>query len=253
MAVQSNPLKFWGILFTLTMVIFIGGYFLYLHHFFKRSKYYKSFGISIPDNYQIHGIDVSHNQSEISWTDIKRMKVKNINIRFAFIKSTQGIYFKDPRFEENWNESKKAGLTRGAYHYFEPGVDGALQAQHFIKHVKLESGDLPPVLDVEQTNGLSTDEINRNVKLWLDKVEQYYHIKPIIYSYANFYQNTFSGKFDDYPLWIAHYNNANYPKPIRDWIFWQHSEKGHLNGIESYVDFNVFSGDSQSFKNLLMK
>ena len=42
----------------------------------------------------------------------------------------------------------------------------------------------------------------------------------------------------------------NSEKPVidRSWTFWQHSETGHVNGIDGYVDFNVFNGDSTAFK-----
>ena len=38
---------------------------------------------------------------------------------------------------------------RGAYHFYIPGTDALKQADFFIRTVKLDSGDLPPVLDVE--------------------------------------------------------------------------------------------------------
>jgi lysozyme len=62
-----------------------------------------------------------------------------------------------------------------------------------------------------------------------------------------------SGEFDDYPLWAAHYLEKDRPRIRRRWIFWQHSEKGRVNGIGMPVDFNVFNGDSADFENLLIK
>ena len=58
--------------------------------------------------------------------------------------------------------------------------------------------------------------------------------------------------FDDYPLWVAHYLQPHQPRISRDWAFWQHSEQGHVNGIFSKVDFDVFNGDSTAFKALLV-
>ena len=52
---------------------------------------YPAFGIPVPVNYSIHGIDVSHHQAAINWTDVKNMKDKNIKIGFAFIKATEGL------------------------------------------------------------------------------------------------------------------------------------------------------------------
>jgi lysozyme len=118
--------------------------------------------------------------------------------------------------------------------------------------VTLESGDLPPVLDVEQTFGASPAQIRREVKEWLDIVEQYYSVRPIIYTNVDFYDKYLKDHFEDYPLWVAHYLQPNRPRIKREWSFWQHSEQGRVNGILAKVDFNVFNGDSAAFRALLI-
>lgn len=112
---------------------------------------------------------------------------------------------------------------------------------------------MPPVLDVEQTNGASATDLQQRVKDWLEMVDQHYKIKPIIYTNVDFYENFLTGKFEEYPLWVAHYETKDKPRINRKWTFWQHNEKGHVNGIDSYVDFNVFNGDSTAFSKLLLK
>jgi lysozyme len=119
--------------------------------------------------------------------------------------------------------------------------------------VKLKKGDLPPVLDIEETYGASITDIQQKIKDWIEKVEKQYKVKPIIYTNINFYNNYLRGSFDQYPFWIAHYLQPGKPRIDRKWTFWQHSENGHINGIKTTVDFNVFSGDSAEFKNLLIK
>ena len=143
-------------------------------------------------------------------------------------------------------------MIRGAYHFFFASKDGKTQAKNFIKRVELESGDLPPVLDVEQTYGASVNQLRNEVKKWLDVTELYYGVRPIIYTNVDFYEKYLKGHFDDYPLWVAHYLQPNQPRISRDWIFWQHSEQGRVNGIRSKVDFNVFNGDSLAFRGLLV-
>lgn len=213
---------------------------------------YKEFGIKIPTQYEIHGIDVSRYQSTIAWGEVKKMRVANIQLGFAFIKATEGVSLVDPYFKRNWKKAKEAGLVRGAYHFFQPRKDGKAQAQHFFEHVPLESGDLPPVLDIESGWNLSAVKIQAEVQKWLDAMEQAYGVKPIIYTYVTFYEKYLRGKFDDYPLWIAHYYQPDNPRISRPWHFWQHSEEGRVNGILSKVDFNVFSGDSAGFRALLV-
>jgi lysozyme len=213
---------------------------------------YKEFGIPMPTNYAIHGIDVSRYQQRISWPAVKRMNVQGIQLGFAFIKATEGTGRTDPYFKTNWKKSKEAGLIRGAYHFFIASKDGRAQAKNFITRVMLEKGDLPPVLDVEQTFGKSSSALRTEVKEWLNVLENHYQVRPIIYTNADFYKQHLQGHFETYPLWVAHYLQPHQPRIRRDWSFWQHSEKGKVNGIFSRVDFNVFNGDSVQFKAMLV-
>ena len=214
---------------------------------------FKEFGIYIPINYTIHGIDVSRHQQAISWKDVKQMKVNNVAIGFAFIKATEGIDMVDSQYRNNMTNAKEAGIPRGAYHFFIGSKSGKLQAAHFVETVYLKKGDLPPVLDVEQANGASVFDVQQRVADWLLLAEKRYKVKPIIYSNIDFYNTYLAGRFDDYPLWIAHYLEKNKPRIQRSWSFWQHNESGHVNGVRTNVDFNVFNGDSTAFKNILIK
>lgn len=213
---------------------------------------YKEFGIAIPEKYTVHGIDVSRYQQMIAWDAVKEMRVKNISIRFAFIKATEGIGNVDPQFRRNWKKSKDAGLIRGAYHFFIASKNGKLQAENFIDEVKLEPGDMPPVLDIEQLNGTSSAALKKEVRAWLTAIENYYGVVPIIYTNVDFYKQYLGSEFDKYPLWAAHYYEYNEPRISRNWTFWQHSDEGRVNGILSKVDFNVYNGDSTGLAELLI-
>lgn len=214
---------------------------------------YEAFGIDIPVKYSIHGIDVSRYQSIIDWESVALMKVETIQLSFAFIKATEGVRNEDVHFKRNWKKAKDAGLARGAYHFFITSKSGKQQAENFIKRVKLEPGDLPPVLDIEQTNGVPGPKLRERVKEWLDVVEEYYGVKPIIYTNVDFYKQNLKDEFDEYPLWVAHYLQKHRPRIHREWLFWQHSETGRVNGIGPAVDFNVFNGDSTKFAELLVR
>ena len=214
---------------------------------------YKEFGIYIPINYQIHGIDVSRHQQNISWDAVKQMKIDNVAVGFAFIKATEGTDLIDDQFNTNMRNALSAEIPRGAYHFFSGSKSGKLQAANFVENVYLKKGDLPPVLDVEQANGASVTDLQQRVADWLKLVEKRYKVKPIIYSNISFYNKFLAGKFDDYPLWVAHYLERNKPRIQRNWTFWQHNETGHVNGIKANVDFNVFNGDSTAFNNILIK
>jgi lysozyme len=224
-------------------------------YFLNRPKFvrYPAFGIPIPVNYAIHGIDVSHHQAAIDWADVKAMQDKNIKIGFSFIKATEGIGNVDDAYRRNWFKAKEAGVARGAYHFFISSKSGKAQAENFIETVSLSKGDMPPVLDIEKAHGASVADVQQRTKDWLVMVEKAYKVKPIIYTNVDFYEHFLAGKFDEYPLWVAHYLVKDKPRIQRQWLFWQHSETGRVNGIDAPVDFNVFNGDSADFKKLLIK
>lgn len=253
---KKSKKHFLGV-FIVVSIVAAASFSVYLGYLWWQSKQmefvrYPEFGIPIPAEYEIHGIDVSRYQQNISWDMVEEMNVHDIRLQFAFIKATEGLVNLDPYFKRNWKKSKEAGIVRGAYHFFIAGKDGKSQAQNFIKNVPLATGDLPPVLDVEQVYSAKPDQLRMELKEWLDVVQNYYHVQPIIYTYLDFYEKNLKGYFDDYPLWVAHYLQPHQPRITRDWTFWQHSEGGHVDGIVSKVDFNVFNGDSVAFKTLLV-
>lgn len=218
-------------------------------------KEYKHFGIRIPNGYSVHGIDVSKWQQRIDWQRVKQMKVDDVKISFAFIKATEGSWMKDPQFDRNWMAAGKQGLIRGAYHFFLPDVSAKDQATKFIRTVSLKKGDLPPVVDVEETRGMTKAQIRANTKTFLNILEKHYKVRPILYTNRDFYKQYFADQkeFENYKLWVAHYHVSDLNMPNDDeWHFWQHSDKGNINGINERVDFNVFNGDSADLQRLCL-
>lgn len=217
-------------------------------------RHYKKFNIYVAEKYTIHGIDVSYAQGKIDWPKVKLMEENGLHISFAFIKATEGKDFTDSFFRRNWREAAKAGLVCGAYHYFRPETDGKEQAEFFVKSVKLEKGDMPMIVDVENLDGLNPAQMRESLNTFLDNVRYLTHIKPIIYSGLSFYQDYLEGYYDSYTLWIAHYDKPELKlKPASNWWFWQHSDKAKVNGINHAVDFDTFKGDSVAFRELLIR
>ena len=187
--------------------------------------------------YAVHGIDVSAYQGRIDWPEVARNRV-----HFAFIKASEGATLRDPRFARNWHQARAAGILCGAYHYFQPNRDGRAQADNFAAAVPLRPGDLPPVLDVEAANFHDVAVMRREVARWLRLVEARYGVRPILYSNHGYYTRHLAGHFDDYPLWLAHYEVPRPALPAARWIIWQHSDEAYVPGIRGTVDFNVFQG-----------
>ncbi len=214
---------------------------------------YSSFDIRIPRGYLIHGIDVSSYQGKINWKEVKQMEEDEVRVHFAFIKATEGVFSVDPYFQRNWREAPKAGIVCGAYHYFKPKKSGEWQARFFLQTVKFESGDLPPVVDIEELNGASPAKMRIELHDFLKHIEKSTGTRPIIYTGLSFYKDYLKGYFDDYPLWIAHYYKSRLDLDRSQWKFWQHSDKARISGISHVVDFNTFNGDSLAFDRILIR
>ncbi|MDT3402205.1 glycoside hydrolase family 25 protein [Mucilaginibacter terrae] len=215
---------------------------------------YKSFGIDIPMRYKIHGIDVSYAQGKIDWPKVRAMEEDSVRIKFAFMKATEGLLTVDPYFKRNWREAAKNGIRCGAYHFFRPYKSGLWQARFFLQNVNIESGDLPPVVDIERLDNVKPEVMRKELHEFLKHVESKLHVKPVIYTGLSFYKDYLEGDFEDYPLWIAHYNKPQLKAGKNtNWWFWQHSETAHINGINHTVDFDAFKGDSIQFEQFLIR
>ena len=206
------------------------------------------------EGYEIRGIDISHYQGEIDWEELRNALINKAPVRFVFIKSTEGSNVVDENFSENFHQAREYGFVRGAYHYFSTKSPARQQAEFFLKTVRLEEGDLPPVLDVEKKpDDMSPADFQREVLLWLHIVEDRYHVKPILYTYNKFKEQYLSdSRFDDYPYWIAHYyvKEMDYKGP---WKFWQHTDAGRLPGIKGYVDVDVYNGSYYELSQMRIK
>ena len=169
-----------------------------------------------------------------------------------YIKATEGSNHSDKRFETNWREAKRHGFIRGAYHYFSTESPGDKQANLFISRVKLEPGDLPPVVDVED-EPKNAAAYREELKKFINALEKHYGVKPVIYTYKKFHERHINNAhFKDYPLWIARYN-VNDPGIGSEWVMWQCSEKGKLPGIREMVDINVLNGSMEALEKLRIK
>lgn len=195
------------------------------------------------ENYPIWGLDLSHHQPKIKWESLCGQKPS-----FLIFKATEGTTHSDKCFKSNWSETKKRSIIRGAYHFFSYTSPGALQAKHFIRSVKIEKGDLPPVLDIEFKKRMPKDKwIVREIKAWLKVVETHYKVKPIIYVNECYYNRYIKNKIKgNYHLWICDYKK----QPNMRWTFWQVTDSHTVDGIDGYVDKNVFAGSERELYKL---
>lgn len=198
--------------------------------------------------FPVRGLDISNHQGIIVWSDIDTDKYK-----FVYIKATEGGNYKDKLFPANWEQSKKRGIYRGAYHFFTFSKSGKEQAANFIETVPVEPDTLPPVVDVEflgnSSNRPSQAEFHTNLSQFIELVEKHYGKKPIIYTTYAFMEH-YELEYDGYKLWIR--DIFLYPHiPEKEWVLWQFSNRGKISGIQGFVDVNVFNGSQQELIELV--
>ena len=238
-----------GLLVTAAYIGFFYHFFVSPFSFRWRAIYGEP---TYPEGYEVRGIDISHYQDRVNWEKLRNASIGNAPVSFVFIKATEGEKLFDDNFNRNFANAKRNGLIRGAYHFFVPGIDPRKQADFYLKIAQLEPGDLPPVLDIEKKGDLTPEQLRRDVKIWLDKAEAEYGVKPILYTGYKFkmqYLNT--PEFDAYPYWIAHYYVEKLAYKGK-WAFWQHTDCGKVSGIKGFVDCNIFNGTLQDLMQLTL-
>ncbi len=202
-------------------------------------------------DYNIRGIDISHYQKDINWLALKQAKLNGFPIRFVIIKASEGRDIRDHRFCDNFENARRHGFVRGAYHFFNPQSDPVKQAQHYFQHVNLLPGDMPPILDVEDRGSKPLAEFQRDVLRWMDYAERKTGVVPILYTYTRFkYDYLRDPRFDKYPLWVARYNMRR--RYQGEWVMWQYSDKGRIDGVGCDVDLNLFNGKFSDLQRLLI-
>ena len=195
------------------------------------------------------GIDVSHHQGDIDW----RTVAKDTNIRFVYIKATEGKTYIDKKYNTNIEQARKAGLLVGSYHYFRMTSTPKEQFEHIKRNIDKNEQDLIPMIDVETSDNKNLNAVRSSLKELIDMVEAHYGKKPLIYGTMRSYNTICAPYFNDHLLYIGRYSSTKTPeiKGKGNAAIWQFSEKGKIDGIPKPVDLCRFS-ENVSIDNLKM-
>ena len=188
----------------------------------------------------IHGIDLSHYQGNVFWEIIG----DNTKMAYVYLKATEGGDNRDDKYVRNIELAHQYGLKVGSYHFYRPKIEQQKQLENFMTQCLPGDQDLIPMIDIETTSGLRTDDFCDSLFKFIDLVEKAYKQKPLLYTFTNFYNRYLIGKINDYKLMIAQYTQR---EPVlrdgRDFEMWQYTGKGQINGINGYVDKSRFMGN----------
>lgn len=207
---------------------------------------HQSDNVGVCGEWDKQGIDVSHYQGHIDWEEV----AQETNIKFVYIKATEGSSHQDTMYHRNTREARKAGLAVGSYHYFHPDVPVALQYRNFMNAVDISTQDLIPVVDIEEKGRKPSKQICDSLDKFSAMIVEQWGTRPIIYTHQRFYNYLLQRSFDDHILWIARYGAYKFkPTPSledkREHTIWQYSNRGIVEGIEGYVDLNTLHEDKE--------
>lgn len=184
------------------------------------------------------GIDVSHHNGKINWSEVKR----NFKLQFVYVKATEGATYVDASYARNIAGARKAGFLVGSYHYFRMTSSAHDQFKNFVKTIGDNKQDLLPMVDVETTDRHSRKETQDSLNVFIRLVKAHFGRAPMIYATNRSYNEICAPDYNNYHLYIGRYGK-NPPRIVGkgQYSIWQYSEKGRLKGIPKPVDLAKFN------------
>ncbi|MFJ3534127.1 lysozyme [Streptomyces sp. NPDC090109] len=197
---------------------------------------------------QTEGVDVSSHQGNVAWSTLW-----NSGVRWAYVKATEGTYYKNTYFTQQYNGSYDVGMIRGAYHFATPDTTGgAAQADYFVDNGGGWSKDgrtLPGVLDIEWNPYGATcyGKTQAGMVAWIRDFLNRYKARTgrdaVIYTATSWWTQctgNHAGFGATNPLWVARYASAvgTLPAGWEYYTMWQYTSTGPTVG-----DHNRFNGD----------
>lgn len=169
---------------------------------------------------------------------------------FAVWKSSQGMTYTDPTFPAAWAGMHKAGLIRGAYHFFEAGLSGAAQAHlahtYVHEHGGMHGHDFV-ALDLEWPIPADPAAYIQHAEQFVEYVLRSWRRQCVIYTDRSFWQQIGSPKspiLAACPLWSADWGVVE-PLAFDPWpvvSFWQYRGNTPHANAAGPIDLDRFNG-----------
>ena len=226
MTTGRSRLRLWSVgalVAVLLLVTVLGGWFVWYPQHRPSLRSGESFGI-----------DVSHHQGVIDWR-----RVASDGITFAYIKASEGGTVEDARFHANWTGAHRAGLRRGAYHFFTLCRPGADQAKRFLRTAPPEASALPPAVDLELAGNCNGRPSRRAVAAELDAflaaVERAWGRDAVLYVGQDWQDRYPEPARSRRPHWLVSFLG----RPEPSWTVWQVHWRAQVDGVRGPVDLDV--------------
>lgn len=183
------------------------------------------------------GIDVSYANGKIDWSKMKGQ------IDWAILRIGYGGDYTnqdDAQWLNNVKGCEKYGIPYGVYlySYATNTTKAKSEAAHTIRLLKGHKPTLPVFLDLEESSisRLGKSTILSIAKTFCDEITKAGYLYGT-YANKSWFTNYLTDKwYDNYPKWIAQYNNAVTYTGTYD--IWQYSSTGRFNGYSCNFDMN---------------
>ena len=201
-----------------------------------------------PEDFSVHGIDVSKFQGEIDWS-----AVKAAGVRFAWIKATEGGDHLDEKFaaELAGGEGRRRSTRRLSFRLLVPA---AARRGDRLRSSRTSRSSPTPCRRCSMSrrrrrrgpaNGICGATRFARHAHHARRDGAAYGKRPVIYTTVDFYQAILQpNEFSDYPIWVR---STKVPPQgaygARRWAFWQYQSDARIPGIRGKVDRNAFAGD----------
>ena len=190
-------------------------------------------------------IDVSSWQGNIDFEKVKD-QVDGVIVRIGYGTTDDDEPVLDSKFKRNIEELKRLDIPFGVYIF------------GYAQNINASNKEVEFILDT-----FNKYDISKDTYIWYDAelttFNSFYYSKPIynlvvdnfifklnelgfmnVGVYSNLYMLTKGSLSYDkkYPVWVAqYYNKCGYDK---EYVGWQYTSDGHIDGIEGRVDMNIF-------------
>ena len=198
------------------------------------------------------GIDVSKHNGEIDWDAVKADGIKFAIIRVGY--GNDDTDQDDVWAVRNMQECERVGIPYGVYLYsYAVNEDEAnSEANHILRmlqgfnpvlgvYIDIEDTEYYNKYDIDPYSSEGRELITRIAVTVMDRVSRAGYTAGV-YANWNYFQNVLIQSEIQAYKWLAWYKEDTSEVPEGDWIMWQYTSTGHVNGIEGNVDMNFWYG-----------